>query len=121
MKRLYRSVDDRIIAGVCGGIGEYFGIDPVLVRLLWALFVLVYGAGIILYLIAWVIIPSAAKAKKKAEKEARPIEAGVALGAVLVVAAIAILLRNLFGWFKWIYATALVLLAMGLYLIFRRG
>lgn len=57
VKRLYRSGNDRIIAGVCGGIAEYFGVDPVLVRLIWVLFALAGGSGVLLYLIAWLIIP----------------------------------------------------------------
>jgi len=56
-KRLYRSSKNKVIAGVCGGLGEYFGIDPVIIRLLWVVFVLAYGTGILAYLIAWLIIP----------------------------------------------------------------
>jgi phage shock protein C len=57
VKRLYRSGKDKIIAGVCGGIAEYLAVDPVLIRLLWIFFTLVGGAGIALYIIAWIIIP----------------------------------------------------------------
>jgi phage shock protein C len=57
IKRLYRSRTERIIAGVCGGIGEYFEVDPTLIRLLWVIFVLLGGSGIIGYIIAWIIIP----------------------------------------------------------------
>ena len=57
MKRLYRSNTDRMIAGVCGGIGEYFNIDPTLVRLAWAIFGCCGGAGIVAYVIAALIIP----------------------------------------------------------------
>lgn len=56
-KRLYRSNTNRILAGVCGGIGEYFGIDPTIVRLLWVLFCLAGGSGVLGYLIALIIIP----------------------------------------------------------------
>ena len=56
MKKLYRSKRNKIIAGVCGGIGEYLGGDPTLVRLLWVLLSL-QGIGIIGYVIAWIIIP----------------------------------------------------------------
>ncbi|MCF8000429.1 MAG: PspC domain-containing protein [Halanaerobiales bacterium] len=56
-KKLYRSEKDQIIGGVCGGIAEYFGIDPTLVRLAFVLFALIEGAGIIAYIIAWIIIP----------------------------------------------------------------
>lgn len=56
MKKLYRSKKNRIIAGVCGGIGEYLDVDPTLIRLLWVL-LFRQGIGIAGYIIAWVIIP----------------------------------------------------------------
>ena len=57
-QKLYRS-RNRIIAGVCSGIAEYFGIDPTIVRLLWAVgTVLSFGfGGLIAYIVAWIIIP----------------------------------------------------------------
>jgi phage shock protein PspC (stress-responsive transcriptional regulator) len=59
MNKLYRSKKNRIIAGVCGGIGEYFKVDPTLVRLLWLLISIVSAGvgGVIAYIIAWIIIP----------------------------------------------------------------
>ena len=56
-KKLYRSKTDRKIAGVCGGIAEYFGIDSTLVRLGWILFTFAGGSGILAYIIAWIIMP----------------------------------------------------------------
>ncbi|HBS48408.1 TPA: PspC domain-containing protein [Candidatus Dependentiae bacterium] len=56
-QQLYRSNTNRKIAGICGGIGNYFDIDPVLVRLIWLLFVFMGGTGIFAYLIGWLIIP----------------------------------------------------------------
>lgn len=56
-KRLYRSRRDNIIAGIAGGLGEYFGVDPTLVRLVLLLIVFAGGAGVLLYIMAWVIIP----------------------------------------------------------------
>ena len=55
-KKLYRSEQDKMFLGVCGGLGEYFGIDPTLIRLLWALLAC-SGTGIVAYLIVAVIIP----------------------------------------------------------------
>jgi len=56
IKRLYKSRKNRILCGVCGGLGEYFGVDPTLIRVLWILFGLT-GAGIIAYIIACIIVP----------------------------------------------------------------
>ena len=59
MKRLYRSNSNKMIAGVCGGIGEYFNIDPTLIRLAWVLVSIptAFG-GLFAYIIAAIIIPS---------------------------------------------------------------
>ena len=57
-KRLFRSKKNRMIAGVCAGIGNYLGIDPTVIRLLWVLLTFFSGgAGILAYIIAWIIIP----------------------------------------------------------------
>ena len=55
--RLFRSQSDAMIAGVCGGLSRYFGIDSTLVRLIFVLFTLAGGAGPVIYLILWVVIP----------------------------------------------------------------
>ncbi len=58
IKRLYRSKRDKVLGGVCGGIADYFEMDPVMVRLVWVLFTLVsMGFGIIAYIAAWIIVP----------------------------------------------------------------
>lgn len=56
-KRLYRSEDDRQIAGVCGGLAEYFNIDSSLVRLVFMLLFLFGGNGLLIYLLLWWIMP----------------------------------------------------------------
>ncbi len=56
-KKLYRSKNNRVIGGVCGGIAEYVNTDPTLIRLLWVLATLIWGAGLFAYIIAWIIIP----------------------------------------------------------------
>jgi len=56
-KRLYRSRKDRQIAGVCGGVSDYFGIDPTIVRLLWVIFSIAGGPGVLLYLIMAAVVP----------------------------------------------------------------
>ena len=57
MKELRKSNSNRIICGLCGGLGEYFQVDPTVIRLLWIAFCLMGGSGILAYLIAAVLMP----------------------------------------------------------------
>jgi len=58
MKRLYRSKKDRILGGICAGLGEHLDVDPNIIRLIWAaVTVLSFGVGIIVYILAWILIP----------------------------------------------------------------
>jgi len=61
-RRLYRSTTDKKIAGVCGGLAEYFGIDPTIVRLIWLALVLGAGVGLLAYLLFWIVVPAAPSA-----------------------------------------------------------
>jgi phage shock protein C len=58
VKRVYRSRTDKKIAGVCGGLGAYFCIDPVIFRLLWVAIALMGGVGLLAYVICWIVIPN---------------------------------------------------------------
>lgn len=57
IKRLYRSRKDRVLGGVCAGIANYFNLDPVLIRVLWAVGFFAAGIGFLTYIIAWIIMP----------------------------------------------------------------
>ncbi len=56
-KKLYRSVNDRMVAGVCGGLGQYLGIDTTVVRLIFVLLALAGGPGILAYIVLWIVVP----------------------------------------------------------------
>lgn len=56
-KRLYRSNNNKVILGICGGIGEYLNVDPVVVRLLWVIFCCMGGSGVLAYIVAAIIVP----------------------------------------------------------------
>ena len=56
-KKLYKSRTDKKLCGVCGGIAEYFAIDPTIVRLIWAVWVLCVGTGLLAYIIAALVMP----------------------------------------------------------------
>lgn len=64
MKKLYKSQTDKKIAGVCGGIAEYFAVDSTLIRLLWVLLLLT-GTGLLAYIIAAIIMPNEVEVIKK--------------------------------------------------------
>ncbi len=56
-KRLYKSSTNRVLCGVCGGIGEYFNVDPTIIRLIFVLFVFGVGSGLLAYIVAAIIMP----------------------------------------------------------------
>jgi phage shock protein PspC (stress-responsive transcriptional regulator) len=59
-KRLYRDENNKIIGGVCGGLANYFGTDPVIIRVIFAVVALAFGTGLLAYIILWVAVPSTA-------------------------------------------------------------
>jgi phage shock protein PspC (stress-responsive transcriptional regulator) len=78
MKRLYRSRKDRMIAGVAGGLAEYFDVDPTIIRLVWALLLIPGGLpGLLPYIVCWIIIPEeplAAGSQPQLTAATRPAE-----------------------------------------------
>ena len=58
-RKLYRSTSNRQLAGVCGGLAEYFNLDPTLIRVLFVILAVLGGSGVILYIALWIIIPKA--------------------------------------------------------------
>ena len=57
-RKLYRSRTDRKLAGVCGGLAQYFNIDPTLIRVLFVVLAVLGGSGLIIYLLMWLIVPN---------------------------------------------------------------
>ena len=68
-KKIYRKTDDCIIAGVCGGLSDYFEIDETLVRVIFVLLAIGGGSGILIYLVLWLIIPKVGQKDKKIDWE----------------------------------------------------
>ncbi|MBN2051328.1 MAG: PspC domain-containing protein [Spirochaetales bacterium] len=56
-KKLYLSEEDKKIAGVCGGLAEYLKVDSTLIRVLWVIAAIIFGSGVLAYLIAWLLMP----------------------------------------------------------------
>ena len=89
MKRIYRSKEDRIIAGVCGGFAEYLGIDPTIVRLVWIFFTVFGGMGILAYIFSIILIAEKDNSKTKEIKaEDNHDEKLVLWGVVIIIVGI---------------------------------
>lgn len=67
-KQLYRKPEGRIVAGVCTGLADYLGIDVTIIRLVFAALTVFGGAGVLLYLIAWLVVPEEDKKSSIAEE-----------------------------------------------------
>ena len=74
MRRLHRSESDRMLCGVCSGLGDYLDVDPTLVRLVWVAAILFGGCGLLLYVIAAIVIPT------ESRLGAAPFDAAVETG-----------------------------------------
>ncbi len=71
--RMYRDTDNRIIGGVCSGMGAYWDIDPVIIRILFIAFALAGGLGVLVYLILYIVIPEAKTTAQKIEMKGNPV------------------------------------------------
>ncbi len=72
-KKLYRDTDDKVLGGVSSGLGAYFGIDTVWVRLIWVFLFFTWGTGFLLYIILWIVIPEAVTTAQKLQMKGEPI------------------------------------------------
>ena len=121
-ERLYRSTTNKIVGGVCGGLGEYFDIDPVLIRIIMVLLFLAKGLGILAYIIAWIIIP-----KRPLEVETVSANHDYSSsrkylpGLILIAVGIILLIRENWFWFDWGEFWPVILIVIGLFFILRRN
>ena len=144
MQKLYLSTTDRKIGGVCGGLGEYFEIDSLVIRLLFLLLTVTGGAGIILYIVMAIIVPQeGAKEERKKEKEENGIKEAEAegmaggpknrkwhaetrsvIGFIIVLIGLNILFEQVFKfsplyWINWGVVWSLIIIVIGLKLFSR--
>jgi phage shock protein PspC (stress-responsive transcriptional regulator) len=136
--KLYRSGDNRMIAGVAGGLAEYFKIDVSLVRLIWIMMFVWGGWGLIAYLVAWIVIPerrtnagssgpevisptgppqSQAKTDGGNGSQASESNGFPTLGIVLIGLGLFLLIKNIFPW-PWVkYSWPILLIVIGIWLL----
>lgn len=121
-RRLYRSNTNKVIGGVCGGLGEYFDIDPVLIRVIMVLLALPNGLGLIAYIIGWIIIPKRPPEVEYTQKEYHFSSWNKYLPGIILIGIGAILLmREHWYWFDLGEFWPVILVVVGLVMIFRKG
>jgi phage shock protein PspC (stress-responsive transcriptional regulator) len=72
-RRIYRDPDNRVLGGVCGGLGAYMGVDPIILRIIFIVAFFGFGIGFFIYLILWIIIPEAKTTAQKIEMRGDPV------------------------------------------------
>jgi len=118
-KKLYRSTKNSMIAGVCGGLGEYFNIDPTIVRLLAILLIFAQGIGILLYIIAWIIVPRAEAVEGKVVSEKEAESKKYLPGLILIGAGLLFLINNFVPWFHFHFIWPIILIIVGIFLLLK--
>lgn len=138
-KALYRSQTDRVVGGVCGGLGRYFNIDPVLVRLGFVALGLINGLGVLVYLIMWLVVPDeesrdlageeiiqananeiGQRAKQFGESLGSSPRGPVLVGLILVSVGALFLLREFIPGLHMLSLWPILLILIGGYLLFSR-
>lgn len=128
-RRLYRSYENKMLGGVCAGLGDYFDIDPTVLRILAVISLFVSGGvAIIGYIVAWIIVPKGPMTSTDGKVSAAPSThtsrgalspwATYFPGLILIVFGTMLLIREHWFWFSWGELWPLVLIAVGLVVIF---
>ncbi|KUO61294.1 MAG: hypothetical protein APF84_11710 [Gracilibacter sp. BRH_c7a] len=124
-KQLYRSRNNKVIAGVCGGVAEYFEVDPTIVRIAWLLLAFPGGIGLIAYIICWIVMPEKSSSVASAdfyendhqtteEKEKNKKIIGIAL----VIIGSVFLFDVFFRWFDMAVIVPLAIIAIGIFVLY---
>jgi phage shock protein PspC (stress-responsive transcriptional regulator) len=72
-RRIYRDPDNKVLSGVCGGLGAYFGFDPLVLRILFIVAFLAFGSGLLIYIVLWIVIPEAKTFAQKLEMKGEEV------------------------------------------------
>lgn len=118
-RKLFRSRTNSMLAGVCGGLGEYLNVDPTIFRVVAVLLIFADGIGILAYLIGWVIIPRRPEMEAEVVKSERSELNRLLPGLALILIGLIFLVNNLIPWFKFGYLWPVVLIVLGVALLLK--
>ena len=116
-KRIYRSRTNSMIAGICGGLGEYLNVDPTIIRVVAVLLIIPDGIGLLAYIIGWVIIPRRPEMQAEAVTPEKSERSRLLPGLALILIGLIFLLNNLIPWFNIGYLWPLILIVLGVALL----
>lgn len=113
--KLYRSQTSKILGGVCGGIGQHYSLDPLIIRILWvaAMFLLHFGVPLLVYILCWLLIPREPSGWRVESDFDSGLQRGVFLGIALVVIGIMALLATVLVVVSWPVLLAIGMIVMG--------
>ncbi|HOK23274.1 MAG TPA: PspC domain-containing protein [Candidatus Hydrothermia bacterium] len=123
MKKLRRKKVGKMLGGVCAGLADYFGVDVSLIRLVMVLLALAEGAGIIFYILAWIIIPvEGSEQEEVAENHEQEDEKIRILGGILfLILGVVFFMRNFVGFPTFSKIWPLFLIVIGIWMLIRSG
>jgi phage shock protein C len=113
MKKLERSRESCVIGGVCGGLGEYFNIDPVIFRIAAVILAFTKGIGVIAYVIAWIAVPRRAEGAVADTTPPKSQLVKFLPGIALILVGVVFLLEDFFYWFSWSHLWPLIVIVVG--------
>jgi phage shock protein PspC (stress-responsive transcriptional regulator) len=120
-KSLQRSVDDRVVAGVCGGLADYMEVDPVWIRLGFTAGTLLWGIGLIVYALLWITLPE--QPEEDGQSSQPPLATRnprAVAGILLTTLGLLVLLWNLLALLSLRFVVPVLLVGLGLFLLFHR-
>lgn len=122
--RLHKSTKDKIISGVCGGLGEHFRVDSSIIRIIWAIAAFAYGTGILLYIIAAIILPSDDYERVEDDSRSENLlnaDNSKLIGTIFIISGLLFLLRQFTPFLDSKYVWPIILIALGLFIIVKGG
>ncbi|SHJ83818.1 PspC domain-containing protein [Tepidibacter formicigenes] len=125
-KKIYRSRKDKVLGGVCGGIAEYFGVDPALIRILWIISFFTIGLGFLAYIVCIVIIPENPNVEFMYEKydeneEEKFNKSKRISGIILILIGLLYLFKKYFYWIDLDQFWPFILIGIGVFLVLKKN
>ncbi len=119
-RKLKRSIEDRVVAGVCGGLGDYFDVDPAWIRISFVVATSLFGIGVIAYAVLWVTLPDEGEEGEGEEAALVATNPRAVAGVALVSLGLLLVLSKVVAWLGVHLLVAVIALGLGVFLLVYR-